>query len=273
MVVENTAAAGRDPDLFLPLIVLAIERCRLAEQLARAELVRRSEQFKTALLSSVSHDLRTPLAAISASASSLVELGDRLEPAIRTELLRTIGEQCGRLDRFTRNLLNLGRIEAGLDLAAMPMIDGVEVLGGALARIRRLNSDHAIDRDFAIAAAPVRADESLLEQLFSNVLENAVTHTPSGTSVRVTADVRAGWLTVAVEDDGPGIPADEQERVFDRFHQIRVDRQRSFRLRPRAVDRQGLYGAVGGAIRATGAADPLRGARIEIWLPLAAPLS
>lgn len=272
LVLEGTD--GRDPEqvrVFLPLVALAIQRCRLAEQLAEADLLRRSEQFKTALLSSVSHDLRTPLAAISASASSLIELGSKLDEQTTSDLLTTIQEQCGRLDRFTTNLLNLGRIEGGLDVAAMPSIDALEVLGGTLARIRRPGT-HSIHRDFRIDAALIRGDESLLEQLFLNILENAVTHTPCGTSVRVTAEVASGQLIVAVEDDGRGIPEGERERIFDRFHQVTVDGARSSGSGLGLSIAKGFAELFGGSIVASAAHEPMRGARIEVKLPLADPV-
>ena len=111
VLLVETGQASASPasiGIFLPLIVLAIQRCRLAEQLAELDVLRRSEKFKTAMLSSVSHDLRTPLAAISAAAGGLADL-DRLDEETRADLIATIEEQCGRLDRYTANLLNLGQ--------------------------------------------------------------------------------------------------------------------------------------------------------------------
>lgn len=259
--------------VLLPLLTLAIQRCLLAEQLAKADLLRRSEQFKTALLSSVSHDLRTPLAAISASASSMMELGPTLDAGTTTDLLSTIQEQCSRLDRFTRNLLNLSRIEGGLDVSEMPLVDAVEVLGGTLARVRKLAGVHTISREFSIGSALVRGDEALLEQVFLNVLENAVTHTPPGTSVRVSAEVAGALLIVAVEDDGEGIPAGERERVFDRFHQVVADGRRSSGSGLGLSIAKGFTELFGGTIRASGARPPLRGARVEMSLPLVESLS
>ena len=119
----------------LPILAMAVQRCELAREVAEAELLRRSEKFKTDLLASVSHDVRTPLAAIAASASSLACSSSDLSEATRRDLLANIQEQCGRLDRLTTNLLNLGRIEGGLDVRRMPVVDAVEVLGSALARI------------------------------------------------------------------------------------------------------------------------------------------
>lgn len=270
LVIDDAAERQLDEiRVFLPLIALAIQRCLLAQQLGEADLLRQSEQFKTALLSSVSHDLRTPLAAISASASSMIELGSTLDEETTADLLDTIQEQCGRLDRFTRNLLNLSRIEGGLDVTEMPLIDAVEVLGGTLARVRRLARAHAIHREFSATSALIRADESLLEQVFLNILENAVTHTPHSTSVRVSAQVANMRLLVAVEDDGPGIPPHERERVFNRFHQVALNGRQSSGSGLGLSIARGFTELFGGTIRASKATEPLRGARVEISLPLA----
>ena len=269
LVVENEAdRSPEDVRLFLPLITLAIQRCQLAEQLNHADLLRRSEQFKTALLSSVSHDLRTPLAAISASASSLIELGAKLDEKTTLDLLTTIQDQCSRLDRFTRNLLNLGRIEGGLDISAMPSVDAIEVLGGTLARIRRLDGGHSISREFTTPSAQVRADESLLEQVFLNILENAIGHTPQGTSIKVGAEISGDELVVAVEDDGEGIPEPERERVFERFHQVAANGRRSSGSGLGLSIAKGFTELFGGSVKAGNAAPPMRGARIEVRLPI-----
>jgi two-component system sensor histidine kinase KdpD len=259
--------AAQDVLVFLPLLNLAIVRCQLAEQLSDADVLRRSEKFKTILLSSVSHDLRTPLAAISASASSLAGLGDKLGEDVKADLLNMIQEQCERLDRLTANLLNLGRIEAGLDVERMPVVDAIEVLGGTLSRIRRLNSARDIERDLAASSALVRADEALLEQVFLNVLENAVTHTPANTPIKVSADTSAGSLMIAVEDNGPGVPKAERSRVFDRFYQGRPRRAPGGSGLGLSIAK-GFTELIGGTITAGAATAPLRGARIEVILPL-----
>lgn len=253
----------------LPVVAMATERCALASEAAQADLIRQSEKFKTALLSSVSHDLRTPLAAISASASSLASLGTKLDDDTRNELLSTIEEQCGRLDRLTTNLLNLGRIEGGLQVDKMPFVDAIEVLGSALARVRGAHSTHRFDRDFQLNSATVRADEPLLEQLFFNVLHNAVTHTPPDTVVKVGANRSGNSLCISVEDDGPGIRPEDWGRIFDRFYQGRKAGQlRSGSGMGLSIAR-GFTEAIGGSIRAGEPAGGTQGTRIDIDLPLA----
>jgi two-component system sensor histidine kinase KdpD len=253
---------------FLPLLALAVQRWSLQASLSESEAIKRSEKFKTALLSSVSHDLRTPLAAISASASSLSMFQSELDSDTKAQLLETIQEQCDRLDRVTTNLLNIGRIEGGLDVRKMPVIDAVEVLGSALARVRKLHASHRFDRDFSAKAAAVRADELLLEQVFLNVLENAAVHTAAGTRVKVSALAKPRHLLIAIEDDGAGIAETDRNRIFQRFVQAGDDgRSQSGSGLGLSIAR-GFAERIGGSIHACAAHPPLRGARIEIELPL-----
>ena len=251
----------------LPLLALAVQRWLLASELSEADAVRRSENFKTALLSSVSHDLRTPLAAISASATSLQTMSEELDDHTRSELLDTIREQTERLDRLTTNLLNIGRIEGGLDVAQMPVVDAVEVLGTALSRVRQLHTDHLFEKNLRVKSAPVRADEPLLEQVFVNVLENAAVHTAAGTTVRVSSVSKGASLIVSVEDDGEGIPAEFRNRVFERFFQAEKDGRVSAGSGLGLSIAKGFAERVGGSIRAASATRPLGGAKIEIELP------
>ena len=273
-VLVVAAEQGQDSTeplkVFLPLLTLAIQRCQLAEQLTDADVLRRSEQFKTALLSSVSHDLRTPLAAISASASSLAGFGGQLDEESKTDLLDTIVDQCDRLDRFTTNLLNLGRIEGGLNVEVMPVVDAIEVLGSTLSRIRRLERTQVIERHLEVRSALVRADETLLEQVLYNILENAVVHTPPNSTIKVEARASADGLLIAVEDDGGGIPERDRKRVFDRFYQGPLSQ------RPTSGPGSGLglsiakgfIELIGGKIVASAASMPMRGARLEVTIPV-----
>jgi two-component system sensor histidine kinase KdpD len=254
---------------FLPLLALAVQRSLLAAELSEADAVRRSEAFKTALLSSVSHDLRTPLAAISAAASSLSKVGQELDRVTHDELLRTIQEQCDRLDRLTTNLLNIGRIEGGLDVKQMPLVDAVEVLGSALARMRKSHSDHHFIKDFEARSAIVRADEALLEQVYINVLDNAAVHTDAGTTVKLSARIIDGTLSVSIEDNGKGIAEKDRSRVFDRFFQGQSDSRQGRGSGLGLSIARGFTERIGGTICAMRASAPLTGARIRIELPLA----
>jgi two-component system sensor histidine kinase KdpD len=216
----------------------------------------------------VSHDLRTPLAAISASASSLRRFQTELDAETKAQLLEAIEEQCARLDRLTTNLLNIGRIEGGLDVKQMPVIDAVEVLGSALARVRQVHAGHQFEKDFQIKSGAVRADEPLLEQVFVNVLENAAVHTAAGTTVKVSSLPQPGCLLISVEDDGDGIPKADRTRIFERFFQGGSDTRVKSGSGVGLSIAKGFAERIGGSIRACSAERPLRGAKIEIELPL-----
>jgi two-component system sensor histidine kinase KdpD len=153
----------------------------------------------------------------------------------------------------------------------MPLVDAIEVLGSALARIRSAHSSHRFERDFRTKSATVRADEALLEQLFFNVLHNAVTHTPPDTVVKVGAARAGASLCISVEDNGPGIHSGDWDRVFERFYQGRKGGQlRSGSGMGLSIAR-GFTEAIGGSIEAGRPIGAPTGTRLDISLPLAMP--
>lgn len=210
-----------DTDALLSLLTITVERCLLLRQLSEAELLRRSEQFKTALLSSVSHDMRTPLSAISASASSLASYGTELPQHVRADLLSMIQEQCERLNRYTANLLNLTRLQGGIDPEDFVTCDALDVLGTAIARARLIADDLDIRKSYSTDVALVRADPVMLEQAFYNILENAVRYRTPDTPVLVSADLEAGNYEITVRNVGEDMSDDEMARIFDRFYRSR----------------------------------------------------
>jgi two-component system sensor histidine kinase KdpD len=249
------------------LLSIALERCLLLERLSEAELVKRSEEFKTALLSSVSHDMRTPLSAISASASSLARFGAELDGETRRDLLSMIQEQCDRLNRYTTNLLNLGRLQAGVDDTQFTQCDALEVLGSAIARTRNLGSKHEITKFYEVASASVRADPVMLEQVYYNVLENAARYSPDGSRIEVWAAVNGDDLCISILDQGPGIPPADLELVFDRFYRSRS----AFPSEGSGLGlsiAKGFTQAFGGSIEAAPAPGHPGGTMIKIALPL-----
>jgi two-component system sensor histidine kinase KdpD len=258
-----------DLDPFVNLLSIALGRCLLLERLSEAELVKRSEEFKTALLSSVSHDMRTPLSAISASASSLARFGAELDEETRRDLLSTIQEQCDRLNRYTTNLLNLGRLQAGVDRDQFTQCDALEVLGSAIARTRSLGSKHAITKSYEIASALVRADPVMLEQVFYNVLENAVRYSPDNSRIEVSAAANGDSLSVSILDQGHGIPSADLELVFDRFYRSRSAFPHEGSGLGLSIAK-GFTQAFGGSIEAAPAPSSSEGTMIRISLPLEA---
>ncbi len=254
---------------FVNLLGIALERCLLLERLSEAELIKRSEEFKTALLSSVSHDMRTPLGAISASASSLASFGSELTEDTRADLLAMIQEQCERLDRYTTNLLNLGRIQSGVDPKLFTECDALDVLGAAISRTRMIDDAPDIRKAYDVPSALVRADPVMLEQVFYNVLENAVRYSPAASRIEVTSYLSASDVTISISDFGPGIAPDDLKRVFDRFYRSQSALNEKGSGLGLSIAK-GFTEAFGGSIEAGRADGAEGGTTVKIRLPLAA---
>ncbi len=247
-------------EAFVNLLSITVERCLLLESLSQAELVRRSEEFKSALLSSVSHDMRTPLSAISASASSLSRFGPSLGEDTRADLLEMIQEQCEKLNRYTSNLLNLGRIQAGFDPSQFRECDALEVLGTAIAHARQLGPEHEIVKDYDAEQALVRGDPVMLEQAFYNILENAVRYSPSRSRIVVAAELKGDRLVISVADEGEGIAEADLGKVFERFYRARSSAAHDGSGLGLSIAK-GFVEAFGGTVEAS-RADPVRGGTV-----------
>ncbi|MBI5069109.1 MAG: DUF4118 domain-containing protein [Deltaproteobacteria bacterium] len=212
---EDGSDAERTPlvEALAQQVASALLRVRLGEEARQAERRASAEEQRSALLSSVSHDLRTPLAAITGAATAL--RGDpALPPAQRAELLETVCEEAERMERLVANLLDMTRLQGG----AAPRREWVpleEVLGAALARVERLLGDRPVKVEGA--AALVHADPVLLGQLFLNLLENAAKYTPPGTPLTIRCRQADEATEVEVADRGPGFGQAEPERLFERF--------------------------------------------------------
>jgi len=176
------------------------------------------ERLRTALLSSLSHDLRTPLASIEGAASSLLQDGASLPGDVRQELTEAILEESRRMTRLVANLLDMVRVEAGTMAVRKQWQPLEESLGVALMRLEARLRHHPVDVDLPPDLPLVPIDELLVEQVFINLLENAVKYCPEGTPVTVTATRQTDAVIVTVADRGPGVPEPEQERVFEKFH-------------------------------------------------------
>jgi two-component system sensor histidine kinase KdpD len=217
----DDAEARRLLEAFASQIGLAIERSLLAEEAQRAELRSKAEELRNALLGSVSRDLRTPLTSITAAASTLVTGGESLDAATRSDLAETIQEEADRLNRLVTNLLDMTRLEAG----AVPLHRELQplagVVGAALRRMGRHLEGHPVSTDLPAALPLVPIDGALIEQVFSNLLDNAVKYTPEGCPIEITARASTGAVTVSFADRGPGLPADVLDRVFEKFYRAK----------------------------------------------------
>jgi two-component system sensor histidine kinase KdpD len=206
----------RQVDAFAAQMALALERAELAEETDRARRAVEAEQLRSSLLSSVSHDLRTPLAVITGAASTIVEGGESLDRGTRSELIKTVLEEAERLNRLIRNLLDMTRLESGAVSVKKEWVPLEEPLGAALNRLepRLANRDVRVDVPLGLTLVPV--DAILIEQLFINLLENAAKY--SDGPIEISAELRASEVMLEVADRGPGIPAGEEARVFEKFH-------------------------------------------------------
>ena len=197
---------------------LAHERTVLAEQGSRARAEAEAERLRTSLLSSLSHDFRTPLATIEGAASGLLEEDGGLPPDGRHELAASILEESRRMTRLVANLLNMVRVETGALAVQKSWQPLEEVVGVALLRLEEQLARHPVEVDLPPHLPLVPMDELLIEQVFINLLENAARYTPPGTAVSVRAWEIDDAVCVEVADVGPGIPVEEEELVFRKFY-------------------------------------------------------
>jgi len=198
-------------------IAAAVERALLERAAGEARLQAERERMRGTLLSSVSHDLRTPLSAITGAASSLLD-DETLGPASRLELLRTILDEALRLNRLVSNLLDMTRLESGSLQLRREWHSMEEIVGAALARSNDRLGPRRVLLEVPEDLPLVPVDPILIEQLLVNLLENAAKYTPPTATVRLAARAVAGAVEVVVEDDGPGLPAGQEERVFEKFY-------------------------------------------------------
>jgi two-component system sensor histidine kinase KdpD len=202
------AAAGQ--------IAVALERSRLDAQVAAARLQAERSQARAALFSSVTHDLRTPLASIKAAATSLLQEDVDLDAQERTELLRTIAEETDRLNRLIGNILELAKVRAGALVPAKQSTGLDEVVESVLHRMQPAFREVRVRTIFR-EAPDVPADPVQIDQVLSNLLENAIRFSPPGGEIVVSVAPWDGGVQVRVADDGPGIAPEDRERVFEAF--------------------------------------------------------
>ena len=203
------------------LAAVALERAALAERGRQAQVEMEGERLRTALLSSLSHDLRTPLAGIEGAASSLLQDAGALGAGPRRDLAETILGESRRMTRLVGNLLDMVRVESDSLEVHREWQPLEEVVGVALLRADLLLKDHPVTTALPPDLPLVPIDGLLVEQVLMNLLENAARHTPPGTPVDVSAAAANGEVVVTVADRGPGLPPGEEERVFEKFRRLR----------------------------------------------------
>ncbi|MDI9238398.1 sensor histidine kinase KdpD [Lysobacter sp. LF1] len=251
-------------------IAQAAVRTQLVSDLENARVTNETERLRSALLSSVSHDLRSPLASIIGSASSLDHYGAAMSEQDRHGLLETIRIESERLDRYIQNLLDMTRLGHGGLTLKRDWIGVDELIGSAVTRLQRYEPQARFNVSIEPGLAPIWVHPALIEQALFNVLENAAKFSPANDAVDVDARTVDGNLRLDVRDRGPGIPEDERRRIFDMFYSVENgDRGRKGTGLGLAIT-QGMVGAHGGSVEALAGAGG-HGTTIRITLPRIEP--
>ncbi|SFZ85436.1 two-component system, OmpR family, sensor histidine kinase KdpD [Devosia enhydra] len=255
----------RTLDALLEQSAIALDRARLTREATQASVAREGEKLQAALLSSLSHDLRTPLASITGAVTSLRELGDRMPAETRADLLAAIEEEAGRLSRFVGNLFDMTRIDAGLVRARREPVDVRAVIAAAAERARRVHPGLEIETSIADPMPQAEADPALLEQVVFNILDNARKY-GGDAPVSIYARGQEDGVTIAVTDQGRGIPPQDLERIFERFYRRAKGDGRQAGTGLGLAIARGLVVAMGGTLRAESPAFKRRGTRFVIKL-------
>ena len=255
-------------DALIDQTALAIERAQLVERVDEAQVRAEADKLRVAMLTSLSHDLRTPLASILGAATTLLA-SHRLYDAEQTEeLLATIREEAERLDRFVGNLLDMSRLEAGALGVKTETVDVSELVDDAGKRLARRLSSHPIKLDLAADLPLVSVDPLLLEQALMNLLDNAVKYAPAGSPIRIRARASDKRVLLTVEDEGPGIPPESLAHIFDKFYRAKAADRRVAGTGLGLAVARGFVEAFGGSLVAANRTDR-SGALLTMSLPIA----
>lgn len=230
--------------------VIALDRIDLSARMEQTQLLKETERLREALLSSVSHDLRTPLASIIGAATTLRDLGGELRERQRHDLLDTVIDESSRLNRFVQNLLDMTRIGYGALKPRAAWVDLREIIGPALRTLSKAYPEHRVVIVGGEALPAVWTDAVLLERVLFNLFDNAAKYAPDSEPITLSFRRDSDTLSVIISDHGPGIPPDEREQVFDMFHRVqRGDATPAGTGMGLAICR-GLMQALGGSITA-----------------------
>jgi len=212
-------------ETFANQMALALERARLAEETQEAHVQTETERMRNAVLSSVSHDLRTPLATIVGASSAILNTSRPMSIESQQELVRSISDEAGRLDRLLKSLLDMTKLEAGAMQLRKDWHALEAVVGTALARVKSRIATRPVSTIFPDNLPLVLVDGVLIEQVLINLLENAAKYSPPASPIAVTALLKDGMIVTEVADRGPGIPNGEERRIFEKFYQLDPDRE------------------------------------------------
>ncbi len=246
---------------------LAIERVRLVEEMDRVERAAETERLRSALLTSISHDLKTPLAAVLGAAGALRDLGGKLSDAEKADLLATIIDESERLNQFIANLLDMTKLESGAISPNVAMHDIGEIVGTALRRASRILSHHQVELELAPDLPMLELDAVLFEQVLFNLLDNAAKYAPPETKILIQSWRDVDNVCLRVLDEGSGISATDLDHIFDKFYRAqKTDHVRAGTGLGLAISR-GFVEAMHGTIVAANRTDR-SGAAFTISLPI-----
>ena len=253
-------------ETFAGQIGLALERARLAEVAEAARLAAERESLRNTLLASISHDLRTPLAVLAGAGSTLVEHGANLDDATRLLLAKSIESKAREMSDLVSNVLDLMRFQSGQVVLRRDWQSLEELLGAALHRLGDQLARYPVDIRLPADLPPLYVDGAFIVQVFTNLLDNIIKYTPEGTAVRIGARAEGRWVRVTVDDAGPGLPAGDPARLFDKFERGTEEGSVGGVGLGLAIC-QAVIRAHGGQIEAQ--QRPSGGARFEFTLPAA----
>jgi two-component system, OmpR family, sensor histidine kinase KdpD len=267
LAIENPP---REPDqkalfgAFLNQTALAMERLIIRDQARQSALDAESEHLRNSLLSSVSHDLRTPLTSIAGASSTLLEQQAQLSPDQQHQLLHTISSEANRLNRLVTNLLEMTRLEDSQVQLTLDWCSIEEIIASVLDQLDACHITTRIEPDLPL----LEAEPQLLAQALQNLIENAIKHTPPGTAIEVRVSRTANNILISVLDEGPGLPPGEETLIFEKFHRgTSAASLRGVGLGLAIVS--SIVKAHGGQVRACN--RPLKGAQFDITLPIRRP--
>ncbi len=250
---------------------VAIERVQLVAAVEHAAVAAEADRLRSALLTSISHDLKTPLAAVIGAAGTLKEFAASLPEVDQHELLATVIEESDRLNRFIANLLDMTRLEAGATVPNYGIHDVGDIIGATLNRMSKITAHHRMSVEVAPHMPMVRVDPVLLEQALFNLIDNATKYADIGSMILLSSWTDDGEVFLRVSDEGPGIPPEDLTRIFDTFYRAnKGDHTKAGTGLGLAVSK-GFIEAMGGGIFAANRTDR-QGALFVITLPAAAPL-
>jgi len=248
---------------------LAIERVQLVEDMDRVKRTVESDRLRSALLTSISHDLKTPLASVLGAASTMRDLASGLTDTEKRDLLATVIDESERLNRFIANLLDMTKLESGAIVPNTALHDIGEIIGSVLRRAGKILAHHNVSLELAADMPMLDLDAVLFEQVLFNLLDNAAKYAPVDTTISIRSSREKEWVALQIIDEGDGIPPAELDMIFDKFYRA----QKGDHVRPGtglglAISR-GFVEAMRGTILATNRNDR-RGAVLTIRLPIPA---